>query len=576
MKNKWLTGFLFLLVCLSITSSAYSGYEQDRYNPFWRFNESAADPAYNNVGWEAMNSDEKEAWFKHCAGIDITDERAYNYPTWGCRQFSVQTTINFGGAPPDNLPDIYNDPAWSTPNRFNLPLYSVGVYGHAINGILIGDNPLDFSDWYFFEPQTDSRVYPGSMSMPRHDVYIEIPTKLLDSGDYDVIAGVTNLIGWSIRDETPVLKRGYPKDILVLPTNWSAGDDLWETSSNWDNEAPNSHRIAGVNNGGTVRITSRGAYCTGLSLGSLAYQTGNAVLVSGSELNAEKEFIGAGGTGLFTQTGGTNTVAKALYIGFGPGAGGTYDISNGTLNVNGVIAIGPTGGGGGTLMISGAATVQTDTMVVGFGDAPGILLLTRGTPGPVVRENILFAQSARLEVEGTGTKPVIYCRGLDIEATDEQHFDFDQVEIVFNGNAGVPGSPELAGTLELAGAIGAGFADNFALGGLVVSGEFDLSFVDMHDNNNRGLAGKECLFTETIDISSDCSLDLSGYCMYVNGNVEGELDAWIADGRLFSSCGPINAIYDSSNDWMQVVPEPGTMILLGLGGLSFLRRRRQR
>ncbi len=571
---KKLAAFFFLLTCLSITSAAYSGYTEDRYNPFWRFNEGTDYYGYGQTAWEASSSAGKKDWFEHCANVDITDERAYG-PGWVCLHFAVQTYINFGGSPPDNLPDVYNDPDWSTPNKFNLPLYTISVssvsYGHSINGILIGDNPLDFSDWYFFEPQNDTRINPGGWNMPTGtDVTVSIPTHLKDNGGYSSVS----LVEWHIQgDKTPVLTDQHSS--LVLKTNWSAGDGLWETSSNWNSGAPGSNKIAGVNNGGTVRITSRGEHCTGLSLGSLVGQTGNAVLVSGSKLNADKEFIGSGGTGLFTQTGGDNAVAKALYVGFGPGSSGTYDISGGTLEVGGVIAIGPTGGGGGTFRISGAATVQTDTMVVGFGDAPGILLLTRGTPGPVVRKNILFGQNARLEVEGTGTKPAIYCRGFDIEATDEQHFDFDQVEIVFNGNAGAPGSPELAGTLELAGTIEGGFADNFALGGLVVSGQFDLSFVDVHDNGNRGLAGKECLFAETIDIASDCSLDLSCYCVYVNGNVEGELDAWIADGRLFSSCGPIDAIYDSSNDWTYVVPEPTCILLLTLGGVVLFRRRRK-
>jgi len=54
--------------------------------------------------------------------------------------------------------------------KLNLPLYFVSVsnssYGHYINAILVGDNPLNFDDWRFIEPQTDQNVYPGMWDMP--------------------------------------------------------------------------------------------------------------------------------------------------------------------------------------------------------------------------------------------------------------------------------------------------------------------------------------------------------------------------------------------------------------------------
>jgi hypothetical protein len=35
-------------------------------------------------------------------------------------------------------------------------------FGHAINAVLVGDNPLNFDDWRFIEPQTDESVSPAS------------------------------------------------------------------------------------------------------------------------------------------------------------------------------------------------------------------------------------------------------------------------------------------------------------------------------------------------------------------------------------------------------------------------------
>jgi hypothetical protein len=39
-------------------------------------------------------------------------------------------------------------------------------WGHTINAILTGDNPLNFDDWLFLEPQYDWTVKPGDWSMP--------------------------------------------------------------------------------------------------------------------------------------------------------------------------------------------------------------------------------------------------------------------------------------------------------------------------------------------------------------------------------------------------------------------------
>jgi hypothetical protein len=62
--------------------------------------------------------------------------------------------------------------------------------------------------------------------------------------------------------------------------------------------------------------------------------------------------------------------------------------------------------------------------------------------------------------------------------------------------------------------------------------------------------------------------------LQVDGNVEPVLDAWIADGRLYSSsCSHLDAIYLPLEGYTRVVPEPATLGLLALGGLAVMRRR---
>jgi hypothetical protein len=59
---------------------------------------------------------------------------------------------------------------------------------------------------------------------------------------------------------------------------------------------------------------------------------GNYNLSAGS-LSASKEYIGDGGTGIFTQTGGTNTVMNSLTLGLANGSIGSYTLNDGVLNV---------------------------------------------------------------------------------------------------------------------------------------------------------------------------------------------------------------------------------------------------
>lgn len=47
--------------------------------------------------------------------------------------------------------------------KFNLPIYYVGVKGeeersHLVNGVLVGNNPLDFNKWYFFDSVNEKEI----------------------------------------------------------------------------------------------------------------------------------------------------------------------------------------------------------------------------------------------------------------------------------------------------------------------------------------------------------------------------------------------------------------------------------
>ena len=56
--------------------------------------------------------------------------------------------------------------------------------------------------------------------------------------------------------------------------------------------------------------------------------------LSGGSLSATNQYVGKGGTGLFTQSAGTNTLSGTLYLGYNSADSGTYNLSGtGKLSV---------------------------------------------------------------------------------------------------------------------------------------------------------------------------------------------------------------------------------------------------
>jgi hypothetical protein len=111
-------------------------------------------------------------------------------------------------------------------------------------------------------------------------------------------------------------------------------------------------QTGGTNNGGTgLGLT--------LNLGFNATDTGQYTLQSGA-LNAITENIGDYGTGIFTQTGGTNT-ASGLTLSAQSSSNGTYNLNAGTLTVSTTISLNGNGTTGGTFNLNSAATLSYNT-----------------------------------------------------------------------------------------------------------------------------------------------------------------------------------------------------------------------
>ena len=134
----------------------------------------------------------------------------------------------------------------------------------------------------------------------------------------------------------------YAADALGQETDWIGvgGNLLWSNSANWNNGLPVPTDAAVIANGGTATINQPGAICGALQVGW--HGVGTVQITGGSlilPVSVPVENIGEYGTGVFTQSGGTNgaiNYGMILTVGGDPpyngGSGsGTYNLNGGML-----------------------------------------------------------------------------------------------------------------------------------------------------------------------------------------------------------------------------------------------------
>ncbi|HEV8291341.1 MAG TPA: hypothetical protein VGP94_05440, partial [Tepidisphaeraceae bacterium] len=107
-----------------------------------------------------------------------------------------------------------------------------------------------------------------------------------------------------------------------------------------------------------------------LNLGNTAGSNGTYGLSGSGSLNVfSNEYVGYAGTGVFTQSGGTHTVATSfgalLILGGSGGSSGAYDLSGGSLIVNGNEHVG--GAAPGSFTQSGGSHAANGYLYVGYG-----------------------------------------------------------------------------------------------------------------------------------------------------------------------------------------------------------------
>lgn len=187
--------------------------------------------------WNNLNRDEKKDWFTKMLAIDKTDENPYVVGGYECGEFSTQNQINFFGI--ENFVNWKNYTFFTGKGAnnsfFNIPVYNAftmttSMYGsssvaHSINAVLIGEDPLNFNDWYFYESQNDLEVNPGDFSMNK-DEYVNIDWygyypqyNFFDSG---------LIVNFDLNNGNPILTNQH--SMLIL-TNPNAPDTISPTAN---------------------------------------------------------------------------------------------------------------------------------------------------------------------------------------------------------------------------------------------------------------------------------------------------------------------------------------------------------
>jgi hypothetical protein len=119
-------------------------------------------PAWWN---ELTTPAQRNDWIDKFYELDKTDEHIYTPSFFVCHHFAYQTYIRSAFERDDFAVESTEFDGGQT--VYNVPLYRVGVTSpsHAITAILVGDDPLNFDDWRFIEPQNDWDIVPGGWNM---------------------------------------------------------------------------------------------------------------------------------------------------------------------------------------------------------------------------------------------------------------------------------------------------------------------------------------------------------------------------------------------------------------------------
>ena len=181
--------------------------------------------------WNALlNEEERTSWLEKM--IQIEDVHKYDDSGWVSNNFIHQMEIDFYGL--SNIDQFIQEQIesigieyYSGDNaRFNIPIQyfsTLDTLGapYALSGILVGNDPLNFDDWYFVGMNCEnnySRILPGDFNFSGEDYAKLRKTAFIENpeipGEYGHIF-IQELINFDIKNNLGTLSY-YDKSFLIL------------------------------------------------------------------------------------------------------------------------------------------------------------------------------------------------------------------------------------------------------------------------------------------------------------------------------------------------------------------------
>ncbi len=373
---------------------------------------------------------------------------------------------------------------------------------------------------------------------------------------------------------------------LAATRTWEneAGDNRWDNAVNWSKD-----KIPGLDDVARI-VLSGGDECliddavdasvkklqVGYNDGTTAF-SGDLRMTGGSLFLKNASPVGPKAEGRFYFEGGTVTTNNVPSFGDGIGGIGYLFMSGGVFNVGSsetkrALRIGDEGG-------KGFATIS-DGVVNAYGNLVIGRVTGDGPDGPIGSEGLLSllggiinvgseASASDLSIGKQYATGTLDISGGQINVIGDLLVGETTFQIIQEPYEEIPRPG--TGFLKMTGGIlSVADSNNIKIGTNLSTGHVDLWGGTLMGGN-----------LEIGEPGSGGSLDIRGGTLILEGNQMAEVLGYIGDGRMTAYGGWSGAdwqydfnVRNEGKTTVTAIPEPATLLLLGLGGLGLLRRRR--
>jgi len=331
-----------------------------------------------------------------------------------------------------------------------------------------------------------------------------------------------------------------------------------------------TYNLSGGNLQATTSITNSGQFTqiAGDVQTSTLTNTGSAA-ISGGTLQATTE-INAGN---FKQTGGTNTATTIDNSGKFTLAGGSVAAS---FNNTGTVALtdGSNGTFTGAFTNTGAvqATNTTDSVFNGTFDNKGSLELISSM---VSFDDLLVSGSGFLTADANSSFKIT--DDFSVFGGDTVKWDTTKASLVFDAGTSTDKRHDFTIAGADLGAVRSGYLGNFAWGNMTLASN-DSLYLSLLDGMTSGALYLSSL--SGADISGSMVTNMygkNGLDIYYDYSAQGN-DYLGGRSYMLADGGRLIAVGYQSSDPAAATPEPGTMILMGIGvaSMAYMHRRKKR